>query len=203
MTPVDLIIPDAGPLISLAHAGRLDLVEVFNQPIAVIDIVKLECLKKPESPDHLALKSWFDNNSNAIRIIDTPFRQTYDQALQNEITGKNPRATRGMGDAAYGWLLPNLDLVARRGTVPLVLTEDKNLSVTLSDHKVAHILSTRAWLTGLQNAGVIESAAEIIAQIGQHGRNLSSLHVDNAIGSEDGESDWLSAAIVSRNDFSR
>jgi hypothetical protein len=37
MIPVDLIIPDAGPLISLAHAGRLDLVDVFNRPVAVID----------------------------------------------------------------------------------------------------------------------------------------------------------------------
>lgn len=34
MTPVGLIIPDAGPLISLVHAGRLDLVEVFNRPVA-------------------------------------------------------------------------------------------------------------------------------------------------------------------------
>lgn len=120
MIPVDLIIPDAGPLISLAHAGRLDLVEVFNRPVAVIDIVKLEYPKKPESPDHMVLKTWFENNANAIRTIDTPFRQAYDQALQDEATGKNPRATPGMGDAALGWLLPNIDIVAERGTIPLV-----------------------------------------------------------------------------------
>ena len=41
MTPVDLIIPDAGPPISLAHAGRLDLVEVFNTLVALVDIVNL------------------------------------------------------------------------------------------------------------------------------------------------------------------
>lgn len=115
MTPVDLIIPDAGPLISLAHAGRLDLVEVFNRPAAVIDVVKLECLKKPDSPDYTVIKAWFHNNSNAIRIIETPVRSVYEQALQDEVSGKNPRATRGLGDAAYGWLLPNIDLVARAG----------------------------------------------------------------------------------------
>jgi hypothetical protein len=49
--PVDLIIPDSGPLISLAHANRLDLIEVFDRPIVIADIVKLECLKKPTAPD--------------------------------------------------------------------------------------------------------------------------------------------------------
>lgn len=57
--PIDLIIPDSGPLISLAHAGRLDLVLVFDRPVVVADIVKLECLKKPGSPDHTALVDWF------------------------------------------------------------------------------------------------------------------------------------------------
>lgn len=56
MISVDLIIPDAGPLISLAHAGRLDLIEVFDRPVVVLDIVRLECLKKPGSPDHSAVR---------------------------------------------------------------------------------------------------------------------------------------------------
>jgi len=203
MIPVNLIIPDAGPLISLAHAGRLDLVDVFNRPLAVIDVVKIECLKKPDSPDHPAMKTWFENNSNAIRIIDTPMRSIYEQALQDEISGKNPRATRGLGDAAYGWLLPNIDLVAERGAVPLVLTEDKNLSITLADHQVAHILSTRAWLAGLENAGVIESAAEIIAEIGRHGRNLSSLQVDRPAELDEDQTDWLASAFRDRSGFGR
>lgn len=198
MTPVNLIIPDAGPLISLAHAGRLDLVEVFNRPVAVIDVVKLECLKKPDSPDHAVMKAWFHNNSNAIRIIETPIRPVYEQALQEEVSGENPRATRGLGDAAYGWLLPNIDLVAPRGTIPLVLTEDKNLSITLADHQVAHILSTRAWLAGLENAGVIESAEEIIAEIGRHGRSLSTLQVDRPTEIDEDETDWLTSAFRDR-----
>lgn len=195
MIPVDLIIPDAGPLISLAHAGRLDLIDVFNRPIAVVDVVRLECLKKPESPDHSVMKAWFEAKSNAIRIIDTPLRPVYEQALHDENSGRNSRATRGLGDAAYGWLLPNLDMVATRGAVPLVLTEDRNLSVTLADHKVAHILSTRAWLTGLQNAGVIASAAEVIAEIGRHGRNVSALYVDKPNVVDDDQTEWLTGAL--------
>lgn len=74
MIPVSLIIPDAGPLISLAHAGHLDLIDVFNQPVAALDMVRLECLRKPASPDPFALREWFDTGSNSIRIIETPFQ---------------------------------------------------------------------------------------------------------------------------------
>lgn len=191
MIPVDLIIPDSGPLISLAHAGRLDLVNVFNRPVAILDIVRLECLKKPGSPDHPAMREWFETNGNAIRIIETPIRSVYEQALQDEVSGRNRHATRGLGDAAFGWLLPNLDTIAAHGTIPLVLTEDRILSITLADHQVAHILSTRAWLVGLQNAGVIESAAEVIDQIGRHGRMLSTLRSDIPATIDGDESDWV------------
>lgn len=193
MIPVDLIIPDAGPLISLAHAGRLDLIDVFNRPVAVLDVVRLECLKKPGSPDHPAMRQWFETNANAIRIIDTPIRAIYEQALQDEASGRNKRATRGLGDAAFGWLLPNLELIATPGTIPLVLTEDRNLSLTLADHQVAHILSTRAWLVGLQNAGVIESADDVIAQIGRHGRMLSTLYAETPVEQDGHESDWVTS----------
>lgn len=198
MITVDLIIPDAGPLISLAHAGRLDLIEVFKRPVAVIDVVRLECLKKRESPDHSELMSWFEKKSNAIRIIETPIRSIYEKALRDEGSGKDRRATRGLGDAAFGWLLPNIDLVAAPGTVPLVLTEDKNLSVALADRQVAHILSTRAWLAGLENAGVIESSADIIAAIGRHGRSLSTLQIDRAGGRGINQTDWLTSALSDR-----
>lgn len=49
---VDLIIPDSGPLISLAHADRLDLLDVFDRPVLIPDVVRLECLKKPAASDY-------------------------------------------------------------------------------------------------------------------------------------------------------
>lgn len=195
MITVSLIIPDAGPLISLAHAGRLDLISVFNQPVAILDVVRLECLRKPASPDHSAMRQWFEAAGNAIRVVETPFRPLYEQALLDEASGSNRHATRGLGDAAFGWLLPNLDLVAAKGTVPLVLTEDRNLSLTLADHQIAHILSTRAWLIGLENADIIESAAKVIAQIGRHGRVLSTLNSDFPVSDGEGQTKWISTLL--------
>lgn len=194
---VDLIIPDSGPLISLAHANRLDLVEVFDRPVAVLDVVKLECLKKREAPDYEILKSWFDRSGNAVRIVDTPLCATYQKALEDERSGRNPRATRGLGDATFGWLLPNLGDVVAPGAIPLVLLEDRNLSLTL-DLGLAHILSTRAWLSGLERAGVIESAAEVIEQINRHGRNLSTLQADRPVERDNRKSGWIGAVVGKR-----
>ena len=140
------------------------------------------------------MREWFDATASSIRVVDTPFRPLYEQALLDEASGRNRHATRGLGDAAFSWLLPNLELVAAKGTVPLVLTEDRNLSLTLADHRVAHILSTRAWLIGLENADVIESAAEVIAQIGRHGRVLSTLNSDFPVSDGEDQTDWISAA---------
>ena len=71
-----------------------------------------------------------ETNANALPIIDTPMRDVYEQALMDESSGVNRHATQGLGDAAFGWLLPNLAMVAIRDTVPLVLTEDRNLRLT-------------------------------------------------------------------------
>ena len=194
---VNLIIPDSGPLISLAHANRLDLVEVFDLPVAVLDVVKLECLKKPNSPDHERMANWFLRHSNRIRVVESPFGQIYRAALADEQSGAKPRATRGLGDAAIAWLIPNISEVASHDAIPLVLLEDRNLSITLSTG-MAHILSTRTWLVGLEQAGVIKSAAEVITQIGNHGRALSSLQVDRPATVDQINTSWIDALSKGR-----
>lgn len=116
--PVDLIIPDSGPLISLAHADRLDLIEVFDRPVVIADIVKLECLKKPAAPDHLILERWFARIGNRARVVDTPMREPYEAALERERAGER-RATSGFGDATLTYMLRRLDDFAAPGAIPL------------------------------------------------------------------------------------
>lgn len=38
--PVTLVLVDAGPLISLAACGRLDLLDSFDKKVRVVDVVK-------------------------------------------------------------------------------------------------------------------------------------------------------------------
>jgi len=188
---VDLVIPDSGPLISLAHARRLDLVLVFDRPVVIPDIVKLECLKKPGSPDHDVLADWFARMSNSIRIENTGMGGVYQAALERERSGEEPRATSGYGDAALAYMLRRLDLIAGADAIPLVLLEDSKATRSLQRYDRAHILSTRTWLYSLERAQVIPSADQIIAQMKHAGRDLSTVQVDRPGQDDPFASGWL------------
>jgi hypothetical protein len=185
--PVDLILPDAGPLISLAHADRLDLLTLFQRPVVVLDVVRLECLRKPDAPDHPRLHAWFEGGEGRIGVADTPLGPLYRDALERERSGENPIATRGLGDAALSWALSNIDLLSRPDALPLVLIEDRRLAVKLQDLGTGHILSTRSWLAALAEAGLVDFG-EVVAAMGRRGRGLSTLSADAPV---EGGSRWL------------
>ena len=192
--PVDFIIPDSGPLISLAHADRLELIEVFDRPIVIADIVRLECLKKPTAPDYPVLDRWFSRIGNRARIVDTPMREPYEAALRRERSG-DERATSGFGAATLAYMLRRIDDYAAPGSIPLVLIEDENASKLLARFERAHILSTRTWLISLERAGLIPSARDVINEIAHGGRGLSDFQADRPGVSDGARSAWLRQAI--------
>lgn len=196
---VDIVIPDAGPIISLAHADRLELIDAFARPIKIMDVVKRECLRKEDSPDHERLARWFHQTGNRIEIVGTPLLSLYETALEDERAGRNPRATRGLGDASLLWALKNLDLFTSPGAIPLVLIEDRTLGTKLASETNAHILSTRSWLVALEDAGHLASAAHVLAEIDQHGRMVSKYAIDRPSGEGDERSDWLQSILFKRD----
>ena len=186
---IDLILPDAGPLISLAHADRLDLLAVFERPVVVLDVVRLECLRKPDAPDHPRLASWFQEGEARVGIVETPIGPVYRDALKRERSGADPVATRGLGDAALSWALGNIDRLSRPDALPLVLVEDRRLAKELRGIGAAHILSTRSWLAALADAGLVDFNM-VLAAMARRGRDLSALSIDAQV---DGGSRWFEA----------
>lgn len=128
---------------------------------------------------------------NRIRIHDTGMTGVYEAAIVRERIGEQPRATSGYGDAALAYMLSRIDLIAGAEAIPLVLLEDTKAAKSLQRYDRAHILSTRAWLNGLERAGVIPSADQIIGQMGTAGRDLSNLQVDRPGSDDDLRSEWL------------
>ncbi|WP_375427179.1 hypothetical protein [uncultured Sphingomonas sp.] len=189
---VDLILPDAGPLISLAHADRLDLLALFGRLVVVLDVVRLECLRKPDASDHPRLAAWFGGDNSRIGMADTPIGPVYRDALERERSGVDPVATRGLGDAALSWALGNIDRLTRPDAVPLVLVEDRRLAIRLQGLGAGHILWTRSWLAALAEAGLVDFDA-VVAAMGRRGRGLSTLAVDAPM---EGGSRWLGSDEV-------
>ena len=165
---ITLVIPDAGPLISLATADRLDLLDQFAVPVVVLDVVKAECLFKAW-PGRDNLERWFGSNDRQIEIISTPIFALYMQATRDEQSKNRGEAKRGLGDAAISWFVANASADSGPNATTLILTEDAALGDSRLGRDV-HILSTRAFLKTLQNLRVIGSARSIIEDIERSGR---------------------------------
>jgi hypothetical protein len=57
--PIQVVISDTGPLISLAACDRLSLLWIFSRPIRFTDVVKAECLRFPGKIGAGTLADWF------------------------------------------------------------------------------------------------------------------------------------------------
>ena len=191
---VSLVLPDAGPLISLATADRLDLLDLFAVPLATLDVVKAECLFK-DWEGRQSLERWFGRNEDRIEIIASPIMATYASAIERVRDGSDPSATRGLGDAAISWYVANAPFTRPRHTTTLVLTEDAAFGDSRLRRDV-HVLSTRAFLQTLENLDVIDSARRILDDIERGGRKPAPYMADRPAlvgASGKAKSSWASA----------
>lgn len=103
--PVDLVVVDSGPLISLALAGELELLKSFRRPIRILDVVREECTRFRDKPGANELASWFVANENSqYRTVPTPGHlQRYRDAVALEDAGAADRPSEGIGDEAITW----------------------------------------------------------------------------------------------------
>lgn len=186
---IDVVLPDTGPLISMAVADRLDLFQCFDRPVLIPDVVREECISNPDKLGYDRLNDWFSRaGGNQFRIIDTPFIDTYRKLAKAPTTpGKRP-PTHGMGEATLIWTIANIDDIHARDAICLVLTEDGRAGDNLP--RSVHALSTRAWLNGLENLGFGVSASEIIKAIADKGRNMSPYNRDQRGEVNHGRTDW-------------
>jgi len=158
---VKIVIPDAGPINTLAAAGLLDLLLApKNSELMVIQSVLNEILvRAPEFQEFLG------KNSTRIKIIFTSVcKDDAAKILRGEPIGK------GRGDLAIADFILN-EMDESIGNVPaLVIFEDKKLG-RLRDleqfSENTHFITTAAYLRKLEIEGLIGSFEEVWAQVVQ------------------------------------
>ncbi|MCY3879042.1 MAG: hypothetical protein OXF74_07670 [Rhodobacteraceae bacterium] len=106
---IAVVLPDTGPLISLA---RVDLLDRFNCQILITDAVKLELLEGPaHTPDQMPLAAWIAAGGNRIKVIETDWGSVLQenialrQALSTERNLRIPPAGSGMQERMRSWSL--------------------------------------------------------------------------------------------------
>lgn len=169
MAPNVVLLPDAGPLITLAYADALDLLFKPDWPIVLVDMVLHEVTRN-QTPTSEKLAQWAAAGQVSMRTTRT--FQHHQQRL-----AANPAAAR----------TANLGELAIQETMnDFALDQPQQTGVFLfEDHKIARAsfllpdncrkISTRACLLFLEQQGWLVSATDIERRAIQAGRNFSKL----------------------------
>jgi hypothetical protein len=164
-----LLLPDAGPLITLAYAQSLDLLFKPGWALRIVDMV-LEEVTRNQTPTSRAISNWVD--VNGLQILPT---RTLAHLKQMQSSGAAPPRKSNLGELAIQEAMNELALC------------DPPLSgvFLFEDHKIARTsfllpaqcrkVSTRAFLLFLEQKGWLDSAAEVERLAILNGRTFSKL----------------------------
>ena len=164
-----LLLPDAGPLITLAYADALDVLLRPGWPVQIVDMVLHEVTRN-QTPTSQAIGAWADKNK--LQVLPTKIYKHYQRA---QAVGATTPNKSNLGELAI-----------QEAMTDLVLNNPPPIGVFLfEDHKIARAgfvlpencrkVSTRAFLTFLEQKGWLASAAAVERKAILNGRNFSRL----------------------------
>lgn len=163
-----MLLPDAGPLITLAYAGRLDLLMRPEWPLRLVDMVLYEVTRN-ETPSSEAILEFVTRHRPPV-IETATFRH-----FQARLSSEGAARKTGLGELATQEAIQKLAL--QEPPQPVVLL--------FEDHKIARTsfflpegtlrVSTRAFLIFLEEKGWLASAAEVEQAALRAGRSFSRL----------------------------
>jgi hypothetical protein len=164
-----LLVPDAGPLITLAYADALDLLRLPGWPIVLVDMVLHE-LTRAQTPTSARIADWVERHGLALQPT-----QIGTQYAQASATTQGALRKANLGERAIQEFMNQL-----------ALREASQSAVFLfEDHKIARTgfllppacqkVSTRAFLSFLENKGLIASGADVERAAVQTGRAFSQI----------------------------
>jgi hypothetical protein len=166
---ITIVIPDAGPLISLATGKALDLLLLLRPGVRLVltDFVHFEVtVFQDRFLDGAQIAAFIAQHPEVIEILPTSIGEFAIPGIREKLR-QNPRAAwpNDLGELSISsFITTSKDF--NPGEPTLVLIEDDWFTA----HSFAvpgnvHLLSTSAFLQGLEEQGIIPSAAEIRSQI--------------------------------------
>jgi hypothetical protein len=136
---VVLVIPDSGPLISLALGNRLGLLLDLGIPIYIVDEVFQECTQDLSRPGAQSISEFVTHHSDRVHVAQTFVGEMADQVRKK---GKSPG--RGLGEAAIAEFFANIDRFIDPQDPVLIVFEDNDMQrINAVVRGNVHLLSTR------------------------------------------------------------
>jgi len=160
MKRIEIIVPDSGPLITLALAGALETLLLPKVPVHIPDMVRFEVIRDLTTPGASEIAQWIrDNERRGVQIRSTQTYEEYEALIRLNPTVRS----RNRGEMAAAELLDQT--VVDPDHYAVLLFEDSAVSrqnYLLRIPENVLILSTSAYLDGLQEMGMIPSAESIL-----------------------------------------
>jgi hypothetical protein len=187
---ISLIVTDAGPLITLAMARALDTLLLLNVPVIVPDMVEYEVVTHADKPGAHEVMDWLEQHRDRVEIGET---EVFDEFLALLALRPDLRS-RGRGEQAAGEILAR-ELLAKVDAA-ILLFEDSALRKTnflrrMPDNVL--LMSTSAYLRGLQRRGLLEDADAILQRaVAVRGSEVALEELRATAGAEDAKRRWLS-----------
>lgn len=171
-----IIVPDSGPLLTLAAANSLELLTRPGIPVLVPDGVYFETVRFPHMPGADDIVQWAKQAGDLVRIVPT---ETNAEAQQYLANNPDKKRRRGLGEQCALEVVNDQSL-AHPGTKSMLIYEDSDVTgLRLVRPADVDTISTSDFLHLLEEARLIQSADHILdtAVAGgrpEHVRTLSS-----------------------------
>jgi len=165
ITPV-VVVPDVSPLIHLAAAGYLTLLQEFGR-VVVMDMVAYEASENTARPWAREVAEWITEgqkpgSNRPVEIAKTEIGEAYRLA---RLSNPDFRMQNAGENAIRDWLI---DTLPELGGPALVIYEDRKMPRLIRrEHldEVVVVATTRAVLAFAEERGLIYSAEEIWSTI--------------------------------------
>jgi len=167
--PAVVVLPDAGPLITLAYADALDLLLKPGWPVNIVDMVLHEVTRNA-TPTSEKIGQWVERQSTPI--VATRAYQHYRAA---QVSGVTPPNKANLGEIAIQEAMHELALTSHATTGVFLFEDHKIARASFLLPVNCRKISTRAWLLFLEDKGWIASATEVERSAIAQGRNFSRL----------------------------
>ena len=164
-----LLLPDAGPLITLAYARSLDLLFKPGWPVQIVDMVLHEVTRN-RTPTNGTITAWV--RANAVTVLPT---QTMAHYLQRQSAAAAAPRKSNLGEVAVQEVMNSFALRDPPPTGVFLFEDHKIASTGFLLPESCRKVSTRAFLIFLEQKGWLESAAEVERKAIVRGRAFSQL----------------------------
>lgn len=167
--PIRIVLPDAGPLISLALGNALNLLLLDSDDVRIVvtDVVEFEATHRTDRhADAVTIRAFLQEHAQRVEVLPTIIGALALADLRRRVLAGEPaNLSKDLGEPSITNFVISLRTV-NPGDPMLVIIEDDWFSA--NSHSVpgnVHLVSTSAWLDGLEALGRIPSAAAVRAQI--------------------------------------